>query len=170
MATTRKNKTSTATGRTKPVEIKITVIGFADVLAPDRSDAGRGTSYEMKLEKKNPLVSIRGDVIYVKSPGANIRFVLAPSNGAKEDYFPTGITFVRVVEDQCELSEEQRLGRLNFPQRGTLVEGKSLSIAARFKAKESEILYKFSVVIQRGSDGKIGIIDPGISNDNSTIH
>jgi hypothetical protein len=146
----------------------MTVIGFKDVLSSERSDGSQRTGYKMKLVNKPSGVVIRGDVIYIKSAAADIRFTVASSVGDKENYFPTGITFVR--QGTCEIGDEQRLGLSNFPQRKTRFERRSLSISARFKRTDNGVLYKFSVIIQRGSDGKIGIIDPGIGHDNSSFH
>ena len=145
-------------------EIKISVTQFKDVFAGDSC----GTDYRMKMISKNPRVFIDGDVIYVKPPAVTIRFTIASSPGDKERYFPIGITFVRQSEHNT--SDEQRLGLLNFPQRKTRVLEQFISITDSYRDKEKGSRYKFSVVIQRGSDGKIGIIDPGIAHDNSGFH
>jgi hypothetical protein len=54
------------------------------------------------------------------------------------------------------------LGFLNFPQSETRFDGRGLSITDTYKDASLYVRFKFSIVIQRGSDGKIGIIDPGI--------
>jgi hypothetical protein len=146
-----------------PAEVTITVIRFSDVLSAKPARGGRGTGYTLKLRKKHPQVSLKGDDIYVKSPGAIIRFTLTPSPGEKESYFPLGIAFVR--EGECNRDDLERLGLLNFPQGQTRVDGHSLVIADSYKDDEPNIRYKFSVVVQRGSDGRIGIIDPGIRHE-----
>ena len=76
-----------------------------------------------------------------------------------------GITFVR--EGLPNANDEQRLGLLNFPQRKTRVIEKIISITDTYRDRKEVVKYKFSVIIQRGSDGKIGIIDPGILHDSS---
>jgi hypothetical protein len=158
-------KTNNPAARTKnPAEIIITVIKFRDVLASEASRAFRGTDYEMKMRRKHPRVFIKDDVIYVRSPGAIIRFTINSSAEDKEKYYPSGITFVR--EGQDSTSDEQKLGKKNFLQRKIFLNGPLLTLTDSYKDEARNIRYKFSVVIQRGSDGKIGIIDPGIEHDN----
>ena len=144
--------------RPYPAEVKLTVTRFIDVLASESTGAGRGTTYLMKLTGRHPLV-------YIKSPGATLRFTLASTGRDKETYFPVGITFVR--QSKCNDSDEQRLGFLNFAQSQTRPEGRTLSTTYRYKNDERDIRYKFSLVVQRGSDGRIGLIDPAIEHDNS---
>jgi hypothetical protein len=162
MATIQSTKT---TSSSTPAEIKMTVTRFKDVLASASSGTARGTGYEMKLSAEHPSVSIKGDVIYVKSPGAGLRFTMAAAPGDRESYYPIGIAFVRAGKGNT--SDEQRLGFLNFAQRDTRPEGRSLAITYRYLDDPKDVRYKFSVVIQRGSDGRIGIIDPAIEHDNA---
>lgn len=164
MATTQSNK---ATSSSTPAEVRMTVTRFKDVLATASSGTARGTGYAMKLIAKHPSVAILGDVIYVKSPGAGLRFTLAAAPGDRENYYPIGIAFVRAGKGNT--SDEQRLGLLNFAQRDTRPEGRSLAITYRYLDDPRDVRYKFSVVIQRGSDGRIGIIDPAIEHDNSGL-
>jgi hypothetical protein len=118
----------------------------------------------MKLRRNDPRAYIKGDDIYVKRPGAPIRFTLVSPATDKDSYYPAGITFVR--EGDRSESDRQRLGFLNFPQRATHVEGRTLTILDSYRDR-SQVRYKFSVVLQRGSDGKIGVIDPGIIHENN---
>jgi hypothetical protein len=145
-----------------PVEVIITVTRFKNVLAPDASRKGPGTDYTMKLRAKHPLAFIKGDNLFIKRPGAAIRFTLASSRG-KATYYPVGITFVR--EDEGSTSDVQRLGLLNFPQGLIRPDGPALTITDSYRDEARCVRFKFSVVIQRGSDGAVGIIDPGIVHE-----
>ena len=147
------------------VEVALTVTRFRKVLHSTGLGAGRGTGYVMTLLQPNDLVRIKDNVIYVKAPGAAIRFILGAAAGAKENYFPNGITFLR--RSKRNENDEQRLGLLNFPQADTRVAGRTLVVNYRTLDDPLKLRYKFSVVVQRGSDGAIGIIDPDIEHDNS---
>ena len=169
MATTQKKNAKTnarkATVSSKPAEIRMSVVRFEDVLDGETQHTCRKTGFEMALVGSPTNVSLKGDIIYVKAPGATIRFTLVSLKEDKEHYYPIGITFFRT--DKREVSEKQRLGLLNFPQSNIRLEGRTLSITDTYKDGRYPVRYKFSVVIQRGSDGKIGIIDPAISHDSS---
>ena len=160
---TRIEKAPTRTA--KPIEVTIMVRKFKDVLATEPSRGDRGTEYVMKLGRKDPRAVIKGDDIYVKRPGAMIRFTITSSAADKQRYYPIGIGFVR--EGDRNSSDEQRLGLLNFPQSLTRPDRRTIVIADTFRDEARHVRYKFSVIIQRGSDGKIGIIDPGIVHDTS---
>lgn len=161
-------KTTTVNASSKkrnPVEVTIAVTKFNDVLATSESRDRCETAYIMKLRRADPRATIKGDNLYIRRPGADLRFTIGAADGAREKYFPVGITFVR--EGQPSSSDAERLGLRNFPQSDTRSEGKSLVIRDRYRDGRKPVRYKFSVVIQRGSDGKIGIIDPGIIHDDS---
>src|SRR5688500_14530104 len=79
----------------KPVEVTIAVTKFADVLAVDKPQGSRDTKYTMKLGRKDPRAVIKGDNIYIKRPGATIRFTITSARAGRTRYFPVGITFVR---------------------------------------------------------------------------
>lgn len=148
-----------------PAEIRITVVGFQNVL--DNNVTCRNTGYTIKLVKRNPRVYIKDGLIHVRAPGATIWFIVVSSRDDKENYFPAGITFVR--ESDRNTSDVERLGLLNFPQKKTQIIEKTISITDTYRDRKEEIKYKFSVIIQRGSDGAIGVIDPGIAHDSSDI-
>ncbi len=114
----------------------------------------------MRLKRPHRRVAIKDDTVCVDAPGATIRLIIASADGDKTKYFPAGITFVR--EESESLIEKVLLGWIHLPQRRIVIDGQSLTFTNRFKKGKDEILYKFSVIIQRGSDGAIGIIDPGI--------
>ena len=146
-----------------PAEVVITVTKFQPVLSPElRGD--RDTAYTMRLKRPHRRVSLKDDIICVESPGATIRLTIASAAGDKIKYCPAGITFVR--EDGKCLSEELLLGRLHLPQRRIVIDGQTLTFTDRFKKGKESVMYKFSVIIQRGVDGVIGIIDPGLKNKN----
>ncbi len=148
--------------KSKPVEVVITVSNFNDVLAVDTSPNCRDTDYTMKLRRKDPRADIKGDDLYIKHPGAPIRFTIASSAEDKEKYYAIGITFLR--EGQRSTGDNQRLGMLCFPQHDNRADGRALTILDTYKGDLKRVRYKFSMIIQRGSDGKIGIIDPGIEH------
>ncbi len=155
---------STSTRKQNPVEVTITVTKFKDVLVTDAARGGRGTEYTIKLAKRDPRVVIKGDDIYVQRPGAVLRFSVASSRADKNRYYPVGIAFVREAEGNS--SDELRLGLQNFPQSLIRLEGRAILITDRYTDVAKYVRYKFSVPIQRGADGKIGIIDPGIIHEN----
>ncbi len=161
----------TAVRKTNPVEIAIVIRKFEEILKTGRAI----TDFRLVLTKRDPRVLIEGDVIHVKRPKTTIRFTIANSSGNKINFYPTGITFVREVpgskinRDQCESDENDRLGLLNFPQRKLRYDRQTLSITDNYRNGKETIRYKFSVLIQQGSDGKIGIIDPAISHDNAGL-
>lgn len=145
-----------------PVDITIEVTKFQDVLARGTSDGGRDTSYAMTMPQKDPRAHIQDENIYIKRPGAPLRFSVTSADVSKERYFPVGIAFVR--DGACSGGDEQRLGLLNFLEKNTRTEGRKLLITDSYN-EQVKCRYKFSVVIQRGSDGAIGIIDPGIIHE-----
>jgi hypothetical protein len=160
MKTNPKNVSASKMG---PVEVTIAVKKFKDVLATSAARGG-GTGYAMKLRKGHPLAVIKGNDIHVKGPGATLRFTIASSGGDKNQYYPIGIAFVR--EGDASSSHAQRLGHLNFPKNQTVIDGRTLLVTDTFKDDARNTRHEFSVVIQRGADGKIGIIDPGIVHEN----
>lgn len=147
----------------KPVEITVTVTKFRDVLAADGERGGRETEYAIKLRRRDPRAYLKGDDIYILRPGTTLRFTIASADTAKETFYPAGITFVR--EGERTDSDRLRLGLLNFPQTLTRVEGRTVSITDSYRDKARRVRYKFSLLVQRGSDGKMGIIDPGIVHE-----
>ncbi len=150
-------------GDSNPVEVVITVTQFNDVFAGGGPD-GAGTGYAMQLRKPDPRAEIKDDDIYVKRPGAVLRFTIASAETDRNRYYPVGIAFVREGNDST--SDEHRLGILNFPPLHMRVDGRTLLISDRYHAETRRVRHKFSVLIQRGSDGKIGVIDPGIIHEN----
>lgn len=156
----------------KPVDVTVVIRKFEKII-----DTGKPiTAFVLKLPQKDPRVLVRGDVIYVKGPRTTIRFTIGNSSGEKTKFFPTGITFLRQSlekisrGDVCDTSEEERLGLRNFPQRKFRYDQQTLSITDAYRDGKETIRYKFSLLIQRGSDGAIGLIDPAIVHTNSNPH
>jgi hypothetical protein len=157
-----KRNTENASARgSKPVEVAIAITKFKDVLTTDATGAGCGTDYVMKLKRSHARARIEGDTLFLKPPALAIRFTIGTADGTKEKYYPLGIAFVREGDE----SPRDRLGLLNFPQVRTHAEGLSLAVKDTFADKGKHVRYKFSVVIQRESDGRIGIVDPGIDHE-----
>ena len=147
----------------KPVEVLIAVTKFRDVLSAEPSRDRRDTEYAMKLRRRDPRAYIKGDNIYVLRPGTTLRFTIGSAGGARETFYPAGITFVR--EGEKSDSDRLRLGLLNFPQTLTRLEGRTITITDSYRDRAKRVRYKFSLLVQRGSDGKMGIVDPGIVHE-----
>jgi len=146
-----------------PIEVTITVTQFKDVLATQALK--RDTDFLMTMGKEDPRAYIDGDNLFIKSPGAPVRFSVDSAAGDPENYYPVGIAFVR--EREHNTSDKQRLGLLNFPQNESRGDVRSFLITDSYQDVAKGVRYKFSVILQRGSDGIIGIIDPGIEHDPS---
>jgi len=145
-----------------PAEVVLTVIAFRPVLSPEVRGLPT-TDYKMCLKRPHRRVSLKDDTLVVKYPGATLRLTIASTADDKTIYFPAGVTFVR--EDSKDLTVAERLGQKDILQRRIMIDGQTLTFTDRFKRGKESVRYKFSVIIQRGSDGAIGIIDPGIEND-----
>ncbi len=146
-----------------PVDVTIVVTQFKDVLAASPQDDCRGTGYTMKLAKNDPRAYVKGEDLFVRPPGAVIRFTLGAASRDRNRYYPVGISFVR--ERTPRGADELRLGFLNFPQGATRMDERTLTITDTYKDPARLVRYKFSLLVQRGADGKLGIIDPGIVHD-----
>lgn len=146
----------------RPIDVLISVLRFRDILGGKPSRDGCCTDYAMKLARRDPRAFIKGDDLYINRPGAAVRFTLVSRTGDRQQYYPLGISFVR--EQTTSRSDAERLGFLNFPQSETQPDGRSLVIVDTYRDKAPGVRYKFSLFIQRGGDGAIGIIDPGITH------
>jgi len=145
-----------------PIEVELVVTKFNDVLAGCANGAA-GTGYVMKLRRATTRARIVGNDLFVRKPGGLILFSIASMPGDAERYYAAGVTFVR--EGVPSGSDAERLGLINFPQARTRPDGRSVFIFDSYRDPLKRIRFKFSVVIQRGSDGAVGIIDPGIEHD-----
>lgn len=152
-------KTNVALKAIAPAEVVLTVTQFRPVLSPEVRGLP-STDYKMCLKKPHRRVSLKDDTLVVKHPGTTIRLTIASSVDDKTKYYPAGITFVR--EEGKRLSDVELLGQKAFLQRRIVIDGQTLTFSNRFKKGKDVVPYKFSVIIQRGLDGAIGIIDPRI--------
>jgi hypothetical protein len=142
--------------------VKLTVTGFRDIFSPTSKKQNRLTGYQMELVPDTAgKVRRDNDTIFVKRPGAMIRFEIASSQ-KEETYYPVGIMFLRKTPRPTNVSE--RLGLNNF-DRLPSPNAQSLIINDHFSPSGVGDRYKFSIIIQRGSDGTLGIIDPGIEHE-----
>lgn len=154
----------------RPAEVGLQVTAFKDVLADSKrrslvkdalSDC-RGTKASMTLREAHPLVRIddkEPNALRIKSPGATLRFTVSP--GA---YYPVGVSFL-LLAGVAKPDDEERLGLLNFDPSQIRRLGHVLYVTDIFKDEEPYNRYKFSVMVQRASDGAIGIIDPDIIHE-----
>ena len=144
------------------VKVALTVTKFRDVF----SERDAKTEYKLSLNGKYNRVRLDGDTLYIQPPGAVLQFTLLSTHEDRENYYPLGISYVRDGESR---SDDLRLGFLNFPQKKQHLKGRSITITDSYRDKQPKVRYKFSIFVQRGSDGKIGIIDPSMIHD-STGH
>lgn len=156
-------------------EVYLYVPSFRDVFAQDPPVTrtvsrgtppplcDRGTPHEMWMPKpEHPQVYIKPNdpnTLRIKPKGATIRLTIQPA-----EYYPIGVAF-KLLEGVPNPDDLQRLGTLNFEQSRTPRDPQSLFITDRFKDKDCDNRYKFSVIIQEASTGKIGIIDPDIVHE-----
>jgi hypothetical protein len=154
------NTTHTSAATAQPVDVVLTVTRFKPVLATKSSRGGNGTEFTMKLARRDPRAFVKGDELYVNRPGAPVRFTLASVRGDSQRYYPLGIAFVRLGEKSA--LDEERLGFVNFPQSATRAQEQALTIVDTYHDAAPGVRYKFSVFVQRGGDGALGIIDPEI--------
>ncbi len=161
----------------KPAEVTLTIpeseseSAFRDVLASDTLGAAkrgesansRNTVADMKVSRhpqvyKDPNPD-KPNTLRIKRNGATVRFTIKPDN-----YLPVGIAF-QLRSGVSGAGALKRLGMLNFEQAQMPRTEHELCVTDKFKDEDGDDDYKFSVIIQRASDGAIGIIDPGIEHD-----
>lgn len=118
----------------------------------------------------HPLVRIDPEndkTLKITGPRATILFTITSRESPPpEEYYPVGITFF-LENREPSVRVRKRLGLANFTQLKIRPnrDAHSLSITDSYNEKEKGERYKFSVIIQRARDGKIGIIDPFIVNE-----
>jgi hypothetical protein len=144
-----------------PVEVIISVTRFREAL-PTKRRVGGETEFTMKLARSDPRAFIKGDDLLIRSPNTPVRFTLRGAGSTRESYYPLGISFLR--ENDTEGGDDYRLGFLTFPQAETRSDRTSLSILDTYKEAGAGARFKFSIFLQRGSDGALGIIDPSIDH------
>ncbi|MBK8474783.1 MAG: hypothetical protein IPL39_00330 [Opitutaceae bacterium] len=148
-------------GRKAPAQVTFTVVNFRTVTEAQPST--QFTDATMQLAE-HPLVTFKGtpaDGTLVLSGPVDLEIRVVSEDG-KETYKPVGITFEQNVKASGKRSD--RHGRRNFA--AAVLKESSLVVRGHFLDRNPEANWEFSVIIQRGSDGAIGIIDPGIENRN----
>jgi hypothetical protein len=151
----------------------LTVNHFKDVttagVMTDKIVKGHGPDVVMVIQKnllpnRNTFQNNNLHLWYPDAQSASITFEIKPA----DDYYFAGITFWKTNKDLSALTGSKtpagRLGLGNFSPCRISDDRKSLSITDEYT--EHTVGYKFSIIIQRGSDGKIGMIDPGIIHEN----
>jgi hypothetical protein len=143
-----------------PAEVTFTVLRFRPVVV-----ANSDTQYTdaMMTLLAHPLVTVTGDSTnaVLHPHGAVDIEIRVQSIDPLESYTPVGIVFQQQVVGNGPKTDCD--GRNNFAQ--AHLNGSSLIVHDNFVQKGPDYRYEFFLVIQRGSDGKIGIIDPGIVNE-----
>ena len=156
---TSANKTSSR--RKISAEIKITIAKFNEAIGTGKPIV----DFHLKLAKRHPFVRVKDDIVFVQYPGTPIVFTVEASRDPQKNFYPAGITFVR--ESNCGNADEDRLGLRNFPHDRIRIDDHRIFIADNYRRGKNVNAYKFSLIVQRESDGTIGIIDPGMVHDNS---
>jgi len=145
------------------VKVQLAVTNFRDVF----SEKSAVTDYQMSLSRESKRVRLEKDTLYIKPPGVTLQFTLTSTREDRERYYPLGISYVRDGESK---SDELRLGFVNFPQKKQGLKCHTITITDSYRDRQKYVRYKFSIFVQRGSDGKIGIIDPSMIHDNGEPH
>ena len=141
-----------------PASITLTITSFQDT---DSTAAGsRYCTADMALAP-DPAgkVTQAGNRLRVKGP-TDLEFTIAAPAGSPESYFALGIVFKSGSADKH--------GRNNFDIKNHKVNDAKISIrnnhSVSAPASSGGVVYEFFILIQRVSDGAIGIIDPEIEN------
>jgi hypothetical protein len=145
----------------RPVEVIVAVTRFREALSTKSRQGGK-TEVVMKLASTDPRAFVKGDVLIIRCPNTSVRFALRGTGASRDRYYPLGISFLR--ENDPEGSDDYRLGFQTFPQAETQPDGTTITILDTYKESAAGARFKFSLFIQRGSDGALGIIDPSIEH------
>jgi hypothetical protein len=147
--------------------ITLTVTDFRDV--ENTAEEERGTVHRMELEvDKHPRVSRDpndASTLKIRKGDARLRFTIKSEDkrDKKATFYPVGIAFrLRGAGDGKKLD---RIGRATFWRKPLTFDGRSLTVYDDFSDVGPRKNFKFSVIIQRDTDGAIGIIDPGIEHE-----
>lgn len=143
------------------MHVLLTVTKFRDIIR----EQGGTTDHIISLPRGEcSRVRLEKDTLFIKPPAVTLVFTLASALEDRESYYPLGISYVRAGETQ---NENLRLGFVNFPQKKQTLRRHQITVTDSYRDREKYAKYKFSIFVQRGSDGRIGIIDPSIVHDNS---
>ncbi|MEO6995279.1 MAG: hypothetical protein ABI273_16855 [Lacunisphaera sp.] len=121
--------------------------------------------FQLKLAKRHSYVTVKDGTVFVEYPGTPLKFTFVASRDPLKNFYPAGITFVREIDGGN--ANEDRLGLRNFPHHRIRIDDHSIYITDNYLRGKNVNAYKFSLIVQRDSDGAIGIIDPGMVHDNS---
>jgi hypothetical protein len=176
-------------------DVTLTVTQFRDVLA-STSGGSSPTDHLIAIANENPNLCFLRNGTYArgtekttirvqKDPnvpsGSNVRtdasvvlqFKIDANDG--ESYMPIGIAFRRADKSspaavECTtdraLATDTPFSGLNIAGDVLTVTNSPLRKASPNVSSDTHTTYKFSVIIQRKSDGAIGILDPEIENEN----
>jgi type IV secretory pathway VirB2 component (pilin) len=139
--------------------VTVTVTGFNNVIGPFKFN--RLTQFTMALTNDlGGRIRLQNNTLFVKAPGAKLLFVIA----SRMIHYPIGIAFSQ--QDPLPTTADERVGLPVF-SRFQSPDAHTLLIDDSFVGGKpgSSVQYKFSIIIQSGSDGKVGIIDPGVVNE-----
>lgn len=143
--------------RNAPAQVTFTVVNFRTVT--EANPTTQFTDATMQVAS-HPLVTMSGtpaDGTLVLSGAVDLEIRIVSEDG-KETYKPVGIVFEQNAKASPKRSD--RHGRNNFS--AAVLKESSLVVRSHFLDRSPEAHWEFSVIIQRGTDGAIGIIDPGI--------
>jgi hypothetical protein len=157
--------------------VVFTVNTFRDLLGPG---ARRAVLCDFALAMPAPdparcylYLAPRASVpsIRVRCPGAELRFRVVGADDTP--YLAVGVTFTLVADRSspvavpCETREGRPVGtpfgRLALLDRELFFTDSLSKVAA---SPQTFTPYKFSILIQRVSDGALGLIDPEVENEN----
>lgn len=134
-----------------------------------------------EVEDASASLEYKKETVHVPLPGAILRFEITGELGQTNAYRPVGIAFRR-ADDTPPAAVAWSTGEHPLPLRPfsafelnghyvqitDIPQRRVMSLDPEYSKKPWPrwITYKFSIFIQRDSDGAIGIIDPYIENEN----
>ncbi|MBI5690024.1 MAG: hypothetical protein HZC55_07965, partial [Verrucomicrobia bacterium] len=134
------------------------------------------TDYTMDLDPAGAAVCqlVPPDKIRVFRPGVILRFSVVRFRGSA--YLPIGIAFSQVITPARSRAVPCETGPVRTqvsPFGNLIISGGVLEITdqlpparKRSSANPTFTEYRFSLLLQRGSDGALGLIDPVVENEN----
>ena len=148
-------------------QVKITV---PDISKWKRAGIKVCNTPTMSPPKGNPKVTLKGPgLLHVQAPGATIQFDVVSESGT--NYYPLGIAFQltkSLSKTPPDDPQKRIIGWVYFDPAQIQLNGTSLTIADDIPRRSEKIRdeFKFSIIIQDKKTGEIGVIDPGIENEN----
>ena len=168
------------------IDVTLTVTRFQNLLEPGAAaaplcdfemkgpDDGNGRLKVGDFQKGSPAGARH--TLRVQRPGVMLRFTIEPGPEG-ERYLPVGISFERAdrtLPMAVPWSSDAR-APAGSPFSGLTIEGPTIRVldqpiggvlANGEVTPPRRVTYKFSVFVQRQRDGALGVIDPGIENEN----